>query len=192
MTDIANVRLKIGDKSTITREVTTGDGTAIYFKLGHQNILADPAIQVRVNGILVANYTVELEQGIVTFSGAPAVNDEIDFQYYWAVYNDAEIQIFLDEAGGNITIASAKILLAMAADASRLARRLTLSGGAGGTGQISTDTSVAAKELRATAKALIDMEADLGESIPTEQLTEPIWTEFNYEFQFGQSIIRKS
>lgn len=191
MDPITAVRLKTGDKSVITREISKGTGTDQYFKLGHGPILSAPAIEVRINGVLTSAYTADTANGIVTFTVAPAVNDVIDFQYYWAVFSDVEMQAFIDEAGGNITIAAARVLLAMAADASKIARRETLSGG-GGLGQVVRDTAVAARELRETAKALITMEANLGESIPAEGLTEVPWTEFEYQKEYVQSIVRKS
>lgn len=185
------VRLKTSDKSAITREVSTGDGTSIYFKLGHSPILSAPAIEVRKNSVTVTNYTIDTSNGIITFDTAPAVNDNLDFTYYWAIFSDTEVQAFLDESGSNVTIASARLLLALAADAARLAKRMTLSGG-GGMGMVIQDTSVAARELRDTAKALIQMESDLGESIPAEGLTEIPWTEFEYQKELEQSVIRNS
>lgn len=192
MDDISTVRLKTSDKSTITREVSKGDGTSAYWKMGHAPIISSPDIEVRIDGILqVGGYTVDHDNGVVVFSSPPTVNSEMDFQYYWAVFSDEEIQAFIDEAGGNLTVASARALLAMAADAAKIAKRYTLSGG-GGLGQVVNDTSVAAKELRATARELITMEAELGESIPAEGLTEIPWTEFDYQEAVSQHIIRNS
>ena len=189
---ISAVRLRSSDKSAITRETSTGDGFTQYWKLKQSAILTTPPIEVRNNDVLqtlTSDYTVDQENGIVTFTVAPVVNDELDFTYYWSVFSDAEIQYFIDDAGGNVTIATAKLLLAWAADAAKIAKRQTLSGG-GGLGQAVIDTSVVAKELRATAKALIDTERDLGESIPAEGFTEVPWTEQIYHRQVDQHIIR--
>ena len=189
---IAAIRLKSSDKSTITLETSVGDGTSAYWKLKHAPILTTPPIQIRKNNVLLidaADYTVDTDNGVVTFTVPPVVNDDLDFTYYWSVFSDAEIQFFLDDAGGNVTIATAKLLLAWAADAAKIAKRQTLSGG-GGLGQAVIDTSVVAKELRATAKALIDTEKDLGESIPAEGLTEVPWTEQMYHRQLDQHLIR--
>lgn len=194
MTPIDAVRLKSSDKSLITREKTTATGEDQYFKLKNTNILASPAIEVTKNGVPLTagvDYTVDLTQGVISFTVTPLVGSLLEFTYYWSVFSDVEIQYFLDEAGANTTIATAYLLLAWAADASRLAKRQTLSGG-GGLGQVVVDTSVAAKELRATAKALIDTQADLGESIPAEGWTEIPWTEHMYLRQRDQHIIRES
>jgi len=194
VTSIEAVRLKTSDKSVITREKAKGNGVDKFFKLKNSTILASPAIEVRSNSTLltvVVDYTVDIINGVVTFTVVPLVNVELEFTYYWSVFSDDEIQFFIDEDGGNTTVAAAHVLLAWAADAAKVAKRQTLSGG-GGLGQTVIDTSVVAKELRATAKALIDTEQDLGESIPAEGLTEIPWTEQMYKRQVDQHTIRNS
>jgi len=194
LTTIEQVRLKISDKPHITRELTDGDGTGKYFKLGNAQVSLIPIPQIRVDGILKtegADYTIDYVQGIVTFVAAPAIGLEIDFLYYYTVFSDDEITQFLTDGADNTVVAAAYALYAWAADAAKLAKRYTLSGG-GGLGQVVGDTSVTAKELRETAKALIATEKELGESIPAEGLTEVSWTEFQYLDGAGQSIIRTS
>jgi len=192
LTDVQAVRLKTGIKVEVARESTEATGTARFFKLQYSPVQATPAPQVRLADTLltpVVQYTVDLDNGIVELFAPPAVNVDVDFVYYWSVYSDEEVNWFLTEAGGDLTIASAKLLLALAADAARLAKRQTLIGG-GGIGQATIDTSVAAKELRATAKALLDTETQLGEAIPAEGLTEVPWTEMELHEEIDQSIIR--
>jgi hypothetical protein len=194
MTNIEAVRLKTSDKSVITREKGVGNGVDKYFKMKSSNLLASPPIEVRSNSVLLtvgADYTVDIINGIVTFLVTPVDGAQLEFTYYWSVFSDDEIQFFLDEDGGNTTVAAAHVLLAWAADAAKLAKRQTLSGG-GGLGQTVIDTSVIAKELRATAKALIDTEQSLGESIPAEGLTEIPWTEQMYKRQVEQNTVRNS
>lgn len=194
LTAIDAVRLKTSDKSEITREVAVANGTQLYWKLQHSPVLLLPVLEVRKNGTLlteITHYTVDLTYGIVTFATLPALGDDLEFSYYWSIFSDDEVQYFIDEAAGDVTIASARLLLAWAADAAKLAKRQTLSGG-GGLGQVVIDTSVAAKELRETAKALIGTEQELGESIPAEGLTEPAWTEAMYKRQLDQHYVRES
>jgi hypothetical protein len=194
MTPIEAVRLKSSDRSTITREKTVGTGDDQFIKLKNTNIFTSPAPIISRNGVNLiegADYTINYEQGIVAFSAPMTVGITYEFTYYWSIFSDVEVQYFLDDSGSNVTIATAMLLLAWAADAARLAKRQTLSGG-GGLGQTVIDTSVAAKELRATAKALIDTQADLGESIPAEGFTEIPWTEGVYRRQVDQHIIRES
>jgi hypothetical protein len=194
LTTLQQIRLAISDKPIITRETSRGDGLAKYFRLGNSGIQLSPVPEVRVDGVLktdIADYTVNYDQGIITFVSAPIINSNIDFIYYWTIFTDEELQFFLDDAGGNRVIASANALMAWAADAARVAKRQTMSGG-GGLGQVVMDTAVTAKELRATAQAIIQMEKDLGESIPAEGLTEVAWNEFNYLKIVDQEVIREA
>lgn len=191
---IAAVRLKTADRSSVTREKADASGEDRFYKLQHDPILTSPAPEVRRNGSIQTegvNYTIDYTYGIVDFGSAITVGHELEFTYYWSVFSDAEIQHFLDEASGDTTIAASRVLLAWAADAAKLAKRQTLSGG-GGLGQIVIDTSVAAKELRETAKALISIEKELGESLPAEGLTEIPWNEFSYEQSLEQHLIREN
>jgi len=192
VTNIEAVRLKTSDKSTIERDVAVGTGSDKYYKLKHSPLTASPSIEVRKNGSLLTegiDFTVNLDQGIVTMTNVPVVNDTLEFQYYWVTFSDDEVQYFLTESGDNVTIASARLLLAWSADAAKLAKRQTTSGG-GGLGQVVIDTAVAAKALREAAQALIKTEEDLGESIPAEGLTEIPWTEGNYHDMLDQHYSR--
>lgn len=190
ISDIAAVRLKSSDRSIITREEGVSEGVALTYKLGHNVILTSPDISIRIDGVLqISGFTVDYDNGIVTFTTAPVVNSQLEFTYYWSVFTDAQIQYFLDDSGSNVTVAAAKVLLAIAADAAKIAQRQSLAGG-GGLGAVTIDTSVAARELRAAAKALVEMETQIGTSIPAEGLTEINWTEMNYKMGFEQTIIR--
>src|SRR6185503_2207801 len=97
----------------------------------------------------------------------------------------------IDAAGGDVTTATAQVLLAIAADASKIAQRQSLAGG-GGLGAVTIDTSVAARELRNTAQALIDTARQVDNTTPAEGITEPLWTEFSYQESIDQSLIRNS
>ena len=193
MTDIEIVRLKISDKSVITRETATGNAVDKHFKLENAPVVLLPAPEVRVDNVLLVegvDYTVNYTQGVISLTAIPALDADIEFTYYWSIFTDDEIQVFLDEAGGSTVIASSSALLAWAASAAKLAKRQTLSGG-GGLGQVVVDTSVAAKELRATAKALVDAEVEIAGNTPAEGLTEIPWTEAMYKRQLGQRFIRR-
>jgi hypothetical protein len=192
-TAIERVRQKISDKTTIARENALGDGVSKFFKLGNAPITENPEIQVWINENSTTAFTLNADDGVVEFTSTPAANDEIVFQYYWSVFSDDEIQDFLDQYNNNVNISAAHLLMALAADAARIAKRETLIGG-GGVGQATRDTSVAAKELRASAKALMDWEieygADNGNQTPAEGLTEIPWTEAAWKNMFDQDIIR--
>lgn len=195
LTDIESVRLKTSDKSTLVREVRTGNGVQTIYQLDHRPLLAG-TLAVYINDVaqtLTTDYTVDEDNGWVTFVTAPAANDEVVFLYYWSLFTDEEIEAFLSESGDNITLASARLLLALSADAAKLAERETLQGG-GGMGMVTRDTSVTAKELRETAKALVQFELEVSklEGIePADGFTEVAWTEFQLNELSNQDWVRE-
>lgn len=183
------VRTRTSDQSSLVKEPFRGDGVTTRFSLKNQNIATSPALIVTDDGVVVAaGYTVDVANGAVTFSVAPTINHEIVFEYHWTVFTDTEVGYFLDDSNGDVAQASAKLLLAWAASAAKLAKRQTL---LGGTGRETLDTSVASKELRETAKSIIDLEATMSANTPSEDLTEPVWTEAGYEEGFSQHVIRE-
>jgi hypothetical protein len=191
ISDIDGVRLKSSDRSTLTREEGIGDDESYIFKMGHNSLLSSPAPEVRIENVVQVGYTVDYTNGVITFLAPPAMNDLIEFTYYWSIFTDEQIQYFLDDSGGNVTVASAKVLLAIAADAAKIAQRQSLAGG-GGLGAVTIDTSVASRELRAAAKGLLEMEAEISGNIPAEGLTEIYWTEMSYKLGVEQSVVRDS
>lgn len=177
MTPTEAVRLKTGDKSALTRESARGDGTQQHFKLQHDTLTAAPIVWV--DGALqseTSDYTVNSSDGVISFLVAPAIGLEIIIQYYWAVFSDDEVEYFLSESAENVTLASSKLLMALAADAAKVAMRETMSGG-GGTGSVTRDTSLTAQELRETANVLYKQYTEeAGSSFPADGLTEIPWT----------------
>ena len=177
------VRSKISDRPQLRRERFTADGESDHFKLVLSPVQASPAPEVWLDGTLQVentDYTVNYEYGIILFAAAPAVNQLLIVQYYASVWTDEEIDDYLLQYSDNVNIASAHLLLAWSADAAKLAKRETLSGG-GGVGAVTTDTSVAARELRNTANALLEWETeygtDIGTAVPAEGITQIPWTE---------------
>jgi hypothetical protein len=194
LTDIQAVRVRIADKSQITRERAESPGDTVHFKLGHAPISLLPAPEVRKNDLVKSegiDYTVDYSNAIISFSALPVVNDDLEFIYYWSIFTDDEIQYFLDDSAGSVNIASAKALLAIAADAAKIAQRQSLAGG-GGLGAVSIDTSVAARELRALAQTLIDQEQDIANNTPYDQLTEVVWNDQSLVRGLDQHLIRES
>lgn len=191
-TDIEKVRLKIGDRPTVYRKEAVGDGVTTFFQLDPYPV---EDLEVWVNEAPTVAYTLDGTNGLVEFNAAVAVNLPIVFQYYAVIWTDTEITDFLADHNDNVNVTSAMILLAWAADASRLAKRETKSGG-GGVGAYTVDTSVAARELRNTAKAYLDWEAEYGEEtgtgVPAEGLTEIPWTEAGHRDAEYQRLIRES
>lgn len=192
MSLLDDVRVKTADRSVLRKENFVGDGVSTSYKLKENFILTAPALKVYLNTVLqVAGYTVDSVYGYVNFTVAPGVGVAIAVEYFWAVFTDAEITGFLTEAGNNTDYAAAKMLLAWAASASKLAMRETLSGG-GGIGAVTRDTSLAARELRETAAALMQMYgiSNEGATFPAEGLTETPWTEQGWNRLVDQDLIR--
>jgi hypothetical protein len=190
------VRLKAGDKPRLRREEGRGDGQAKVFRLTFFPVVSSPALLVFVNQALKAtpaDYSVNSDQGVITFTAAPAENASIIFEYYAVIFTDEEVGVFVSEAGGNSDFATAKMLMAWAANHSKLAQRETVAGG-GGMGLVTRDTSLAATQLRETAKAFMDL-YDLSPDSPTSTtpsmgLTEVVWTEQMAERLYNQQIVR--
>lgn len=195
LTDVQAVRLKTGDKSALKREVYPANGEDTIYRLEKAPVLSAPAPSVWVNGaakVENTDYTVDYDYGVITFTAAPTVNHSIEIHYYWSVFTDEEVQHFLDDSSGDILLGSAKLLLAIAADRAKVAIRETLQGG-GGMGGITRDTSVAARELRETAKALLEQKLavlELEGVDPADQFTEVLWTEFHLGEADLQAMIR--
>jgi hypothetical protein len=196
MTSLETVRLKAGDKARLRREEGRGTGEATVFRLTFQPVLSTPPPMVFVDQLLATvttDYTVDLEQGVIKFVVAPTENASIVFEYYAVIFTDDEVNLFIGEAGGNTDYATAKMLMAWAANHSKLAQRETIAGG-GGMGLVTRDTSLAATQLRETAKAfmdLYDLSPDSPASItPSMGFTEVAWTEQMAERLYNQQIIR--
>src|SRR5262245_26408508 len=196
MTTVDTVRLKAGDKPRLRREEGRGDGQAIVFRLTFQPVLSTPTPLVFIDQTLMVvttDYTVNLDQGVITFVVPPTENASIIFEYYAVIFDDDEVNLFLNEAGGNTDYATAKMLMAWAANHSKLAQRETIAGG-GGMGLVTRDTSLAATQLRETAKAfmdLYDLSPDSPSSItPSMGFTEVAWTEQMAERLYNQQIVR--
>ena len=194
-TTLERVRRAISDKPTYRRESVTAQGGVTRYQLDHSPI-SDLVVSVdSVVQTLTTHYTVDEDNGVIDFVTAPTANSTLLFTYYSLVWTDIEIQDYLDQYGDNVNISAAHILMAWAADVARLAKRETRSGG-GGLGSITVDTSVAAKELRNTAKALMDWELeygdDAGTSIAAEGITEVPWTEAAFHDIEDQSWLREN
>lgn len=191
-TDIERVRMKIGDRPSLERKQAHGDGISDKYKMDHEPI-SNP--EVWINGVGSLDFVSDDTNGVIIFNTTPLATDELEFQYTTSAWTDLEVQDFLDQYSQNSNLAAVHMLLAWAADAARLAKRETKSGG-GGLGAITIDTSVAARELRNTAQALLDYEKEYGETIgtatPAEGLTEIPWTEAAYVDSVSQKLIRES
>lgn len=184
LSDVEAVRLKISDRPVFSREEKAQEATGnTYFKLDYENIQTTPAIVVRQNGSVktaVTDYTVDTNNGSVTFVTAPALGDDLVFEYYHTAWTDDELQHAIDTEGHN-TLAAASILLAWSVDLARRSQKETRSGG-GGIGMVTISTEARAREMRLAAEAYFKQYQDyIVESGPVEYVTEIAWNSFMAE-----------
>lgn len=180
LTSIEAVRLKAADQPKIHREAWTADGTSSSIQLEFHPILLLPVPRVWAESVLqteTTHYTIDYDNGILTLTSTPVADTEYVIEYTATVFSDEEIEYFLTEASNSVTKAAALTLYAWAADAAKLAKKESLSGG-GGMGSVSLTTDQRARELRASADAYMrqyEMYENAG--VPFETITEVPWTE---------------
>lgn len=198
LTQIQRVRNAISDRAQLRRERFDANGESDRFKLKYEPVNTSPLPQIWADDLLQTeglHYTVDYEHGIISFVSAPALNVKLIFQYYAVVWTDEEIQDYLDRYGDVVNVAAGHLLFAWAVDVAKVAKRETLSGG-GGLGAVTRDTSVAARELRNSAQALLDWEKEYGveggTAVPAEGFTEIPWTEAAFEDIEEQTWIREN
>ena len=124
MATIDELRLKILDRPQVVLDerVGSGDGSATVFKLAHSPVMAGTA-NVLVNGnvqVEDTDYHLDYSTGKLTFSEAPADGGATVASYDFAAFSDAELQIYMDSAGGNLTLAAGEALTALVSDRARL------------------------------------------------------------------------
>lgn len=94
--DINLIRMKLGDylKPAIDRDA--GDGIVKQFVLTHKHI---QDYEVEVDGTLkteTTDYTIDANNGIVTFVIAPASSKEVKVSYNYAGFNDTDLTTLLN------------------------------------------------------------------------------------------------
>jgi hypothetical protein len=177
LTAIEAIRLKTSDRPVLRRVVWTADGEGQDIKLEFRDASTIKVWQDDNLLVLAVDYTVDAVNSVVHVNALPLVNSEFVIEYTSNVFTDEELQLFLDEASGDTTLASAFTLWAWAADAAKLAKKESASGG-GGFGAVTLDLAVRARELREAAKGYMDQyQLFEGVGVPVEMLTEVGWTE---------------
>jgi hypothetical protein len=180
VTDIETVRLKTSDRPRLYREQAEGNGSTTDWRLEAHPLLPTPVPRVWQNDTeltVVTHFTVDYEDGIISLLTAPALGDELVFEYMAVVFSDADVEQFLADAGGSTLLGSAFLLQAWSAEMAKVARRETINGG-GPLGAVTTDTAVRAKELRESSRAYLDMyrSSDAEGGGAYDSLTRVAWT----------------
>jgi len=97
------------------------------------------------------------------------------------LFTDAEIGVFLTQAGDNVNRAAARALYTLAASKALLAQRVAVEG-------LSRDTNSVAKELRETAAAY-DALGKEAEYEPADEIVGQDWTDDAYQQRiFGDAL----
>lgn len=190
LTDIQAVRLKTSDRAVLRRNVWQADGEASDIKLEAAPDLS--SVLVWKDGDLLTvttDYTVDTDNGVVHINAVPDVGANFTIEYTSVVFTDDEMQFFLDEAAGNTTLASAFVLFAWAANASKLAKKES-AGGGGGFGNVTLDTAVRSRELRESAKGfLTQYQTFEGTGAAVELITQVGWTDATRDRQIIRQIL---
>lgn len=154
---VSQVRVLTSDLAQYERSTATGDGVTQEFQVEQYPVIAETE-KVYVNGSLKsrdAEYEIDNEVGLITFSAAPGDDLPIIVTYRHAILSDAQIESLLDMES-NVKLAAALALDTIASNEALVQKKIRLL-------DIQTDGPAVAKELRAHATALrkqvIDAEA---------------------------------
>ncbi len=124
MATIDDLRLKILDRPQIVlgEEIGSSDGVRKVYRLGHAPVMEE-SVTIYVGGLVKVegvDYTLDYQTGKLAFNTAPLEGDAISGDYEFAAFSDADLQAFLDHAGGNLALAAGEALTSLIADRNRL------------------------------------------------------------------------
>jgi len=100
-TNLQLLRKELADPYKSAFDQNTGDGETTIFKLSHGNVKSG-SYEVSVADALqteTTHYTIDLEEGIVTFLTAPADTLEVEVEYQFSAFSDTELTEFLTLEG---------------------------------------------------------------------------------------------
>lgn len=121
---VDDLRFKILDRTqiVIAERVGTGDGSKNVFKFLHR-LITPESVYVDVAELKKAettDYSVDYVSGKLTFVIAPPDEAPIRVNYTFATFSDEELQVFLDQAEGNLAGAAGSALETLIADQGKL------------------------------------------------------------------------
>lgn len=96
-TDLQLLRKELADPYKSAFDQNAGDGETTVFKLSHGNI-KDESYVVNVDDVEReedTHYTIDQEEGLITFLVAPADGLEIEAEYQFSAFSDDELSEFL-------------------------------------------------------------------------------------------------
>jgi len=146
---IATVRMLIPDRQHYDRGLATGDGAALEFQLPNYPVIADSE-RVYLAGVLKvkpADYSIDNDLGLITFTVAPGVGVAIVATYQHTVLSDAALTAFLTLEANNDKLAAALGLETIASDTAMVLKVIRIL-------DLTTDGAKTSDALLARAKLL--------------------------------------
>ena len=115
MTNLEELRLMLSDPFKDGFDDIVADDESKQYQLSHHNIKPE-SLTVYINNdeqTLTTDYTVDLSQGVITFTSSPNNEDLIEAKYKYAAFSDDELNDFLDKDGsvGKVIVRCVEILL---------------------------------------------------------------------------------
>lgn len=120
-TNLELLRKELSDPFRYAFDRQTGDGETTVFKLSHGNV-QDSTYSVYVDNQLKTegtDYTLDKENGLLTFVSAPADGKEVEVKYYFSAFSDTELTEFLKLESDNVIRAALRCINLLLTDASR-------------------------------------------------------------------------
>jgi len=91
----------------------TGDGSETVFSLDNDNLIsASTAVYTDGSVVTSSAYTIDLDDGKVTFNTAPLADEVVTVDYNFSDYKDSWVSTILDQANGELLNATGRLFTA--------------------------------------------------------------------------------
>lgn len=147
---VAQVRDIVPDIPQFHRYLLNGDGINTTYVLPNAPVVLG-SVSVRLNTSVVdpADYTIDLDNGLIIFDTVPAEDDSITVDYKYTLLSDSQINTYMSLVSSNVRLAAAMALDAIATNQALLLKVISVF-------DLRTDGAAVARALRAQAQALRD------------------------------------
>jgi hypothetical protein len=158
MSDISTIRTIIADPIRYDRSVSEGDGLSTEFQLPNSPVVANSQSVVVDGSVLVegTHYIFDDDLGLIVFNTAPG-EVSVTVTYKFSILSDSQIQALLDLNSGDVLLASAACLDAIAISEVLIQKKIKIL-------DLQTDGPAVAAALHKMADRLRDQAAGVGES----------------------------
>jgi hypothetical protein len=120
-TNLELLRKELADPYKSAFDQNSGDGETTVFKLSHKNVKAG-SYSVYVGNdeqTETTEYSIDREEGIITFVTAPTSGVEIKVEYIFSAFSDEELTEFLSLENNNISKTLVRCIDILLMDAAR-------------------------------------------------------------------------